>query len=134
MDHAGSRIGARPNAADLQPAWLRLAVGRQHTVDQGSADPYWWASAEARRARLTAREWEVLSVLITGASNREISACLHISPNTVANHLANIFDKLQTDNRTQAVARVLGIGQDTPALRGNLPAGKPDTPYESERK
>ena len=129
MDHADGRIGARPNAADPQPAWVRLAVGRQHTVDRGSADPYWWASAEAWRARLKAREWEVLSVLITGASNREISACLHISPNTVAKHLANIFDKLQADNRTQAVAQVLGIGPDTPALTGNLRAGKPDTHY-----
>ena len=123
MEHTNGRIGAGFRAAEPQPPWLPLARGRQHVVNRGSADPYRWAT-EARRARLTAREWEVLFVLLTGASNREISACLHISPNTVAKHLANIFDKLQTDNRTQAVAWVLGIGPDTPALRGNLPAGK----------
>jgi DNA-binding CsgD family transcriptional regulator len=68
-----------------------------------------WASAEARRAGLTRREWHVLSVLITGASNRQISARLHISPRTVTNHLASIFAKLGTRTRTEAVARVVEI-------------------------
>jgi len=68
-----------------------------------------WASAEACRAGLTRREWHVLSVLITGASNRQISARLHISPRTVTNHLASIFGKLGTRTRTEAVARAVQI-------------------------
>lgn len=68
-----------------------------------------WASAEARGAGLTRREWDVLSVLITGASNRQISARLHISPRTVTNHLASIFTKLGTRTRTEAVARAVEV-------------------------
>ena len=68
-----------------------------------------WASPQARRAGLTRREWHVLSVLITGASNRQISARLHISPRTVTNHLASIFVKLGTRTRTEAVARAVEV-------------------------
>jgi ATP/maltotriose-dependent transcriptional regulator MalT len=68
-----------------------------------------WASPQARRAGLTRREWQVLSVLITGASNRQISARLHITPRTVTNHLASIFAKLGTRTRTEAVARAVEV-------------------------
>jgi DNA-binding NarL/FixJ family response regulator len=70
-----------------------------------------WASAEARQANLTEREWEVLEILVTGASTREISAQLCISPRTVTNHLASIYGKLGTHTRTQAVARALGLSK-----------------------
>jgi ATP/maltotriose-dependent transcriptional regulator MalT len=73
-----------------------------------------WASIEARQAGLTAREWEVLSILVTGASNREISTSLLISPRTVGNHLASIFGKLYVRNRTEAAARAMGISPDGP--------------------
>jgi len=123
----GGRAGLRARAAEPQPAWLRLAAGRQFLEAQGTADPPRWASAEARKARLTRREWEVLSVLVTGVSNGEIAARLHISPNTVANHLANIFDKLETNNRTQAAVRALDMGPGPLALRDNICVEEPDT-------
>jgi ATP/maltotriose-dependent transcriptional regulator MalT len=122
----GRETGQRAHAAEPQPVWLRLAAGRQHLAAPRTADPPHWASVEARRARLTRREWEVLSVLVTGVSNGEIAARLHISPSTVANHLANIFDKMETKNRTQAVARALGMGPGPFEPIGNLPAEKPD--------
>ena len=66
-----------------------------------------WASVEARRAGLTGREWDVLSLLITGASNRQIAAALEISHRTVGNHLASIFSKLGVRSRTEAMAHAL---------------------------
>ena len=123
----GRREGLRAHAAEPQPAWLRFAAGRQDLETKGTADPPRWASAEARKARLTRREWEVLSVLVTGVSNGEIAARLHISPNTVANHLANIFDKLETNNRTQAAVWALGMGPGPVAPRDNICVEKPDT-------
>jgi ATP/maltotriose-dependent transcriptional regulator MalT len=78
-----------------------------------AADPH-WASAEARGAGFTEREWEVLSLLVTGASNREISVALVISHRTVCNHLASIFSKLGVRTRTEAVAHALGTAAGPP--------------------
>ncbi len=73
-----------------------------------------WASAEARAAGLTEREWEVLGLLVTGASNREIAEALDISQRTVGNHLTSIFSKLGARTRTQALARALGTTAGPP--------------------
>jgi ATP/maltotriose-dependent transcriptional regulator MalT len=74
-----------------------------------------WASAESRGAGLTQREWEVLSLLITGASNREISVALDIKYRTVGNHLTNIFSKLGVRTRTEAIAYALGTAEGPPS-------------------
>ncbi|WP_336774296.1 response regulator transcription factor [Paenibacillus sp. MMO-58] len=50
---------------------------------------------------LTPREQEILSWVARGASNREIADNLTISEHTVKNHLKNILQKLQMDNRVQ---------------------------------
>jgi len=53
---------------------------------------------------LTVREREVLRLLITGASNREIAQHLVISINTVKKHVLNICGKLGVQSRAQAIA------------------------------
>ena len=53
---------------------------------------------------LTAREVQVLSLVATGRTNREISSTLMISEHTVARHLQNIFSKLGVSSRTAAAA------------------------------
>ena len=53
-------------------------------------------------AGLTAREEEILKLLATGESNREIGRRLFISEQTVKNHVASIFRKLQVNDRTKA--------------------------------
>jgi len=50
---------------------------------------------------LTTREIEVLREITTGASNQEIAKRLFISVNTVKNHVHNILQKLELDNRHQ---------------------------------
>ena len=62
---------------------------------------------------LTPREDEVLRLVATGASNREISGQLFISELTVKMHLARIFRKLQVNDRTKAaiVALKAGLGE-----------------------
>jgi DNA-binding CsgD family transcriptional regulator/tetratricopeptide (TPR) repeat protein len=54
--------------------------------------------------RLTRREREVLQLLRTGQTNKEISFALGISVKTTENHIANIFAKTGVGNRTEAAA------------------------------
>ena len=67
-------------------------------------------------AGLTAREEEILKLLATGESNREIGRRLFISEQTVKNHVASIFRKLQVNDRTKAavLALKLGLGSREP--------------------
>lgn len=51
---------------------------------------------------LTPRELEVLRLIATGASNKEISRKLYISEGTVKNHVTHILNRLNLRDRTQA--------------------------------
>jgi len=59
---------------------------------------------------LTGRELQVLQLAADGLSNREIAGKLIISEKTVKNHIANIFSKLQVNDRTQAILYALRKG------------------------
>ena len=59
---------------------------------------------------LTLRELEVLQLAVDGLSNKEIAGKLDISEKTVKNHIANIFSKLQVNDRTQAIVYALRKG------------------------
>jgi len=61
-------------------------------------------SAIKARMGLTGRELEVLALVATGKSNREIAAALVISEHTVARHVQNILAKLGVSSRTAASA------------------------------
>jgi len=54
---------------------------------------------------LSVRELEVLRLLVTGLSNREIAGQLVISPGTVKTHIHNLCGKLGVRNRTEAATR-----------------------------
>ena len=54
---------------------------------------------------LSQRELEILQLIAQGLSNREISERLFLALNTVKGHNQKIFDKLQVQRRTEAVAR-----------------------------
>lgn len=57
---------------------------------------------------LTRREQEILQLLVTGQSNREIGDKLGVQEVTIKAHLRNLFTKLGVSNRTEAVLYLLG--------------------------
>lgn len=59
---------------------------------------------------LTERERQILTLVSGGASNKDIAAQLSLSERTVKNYLSIIFQKLQVNNRTEAVMRVMRDG------------------------
>ena len=59
--------------------------------------------AAIRSLGLSPRECEILEMLASGASNKELARTLGISPNTVKTHVARVYEKLDVDRRIQAV-------------------------------
>jgi DNA-binding NarL/FixJ family response regulator len=59
---------------------------------------------------LTERELEILTLIAAGASNREIGDKLFLSEKTVKNYITSIFQKLQTNDRTQAAVYAIQHG------------------------
>ena len=59
---------------------------------------------------LSPRELEVLRLIAKGLSNQEICARLFLALDTVKGHNRRIFDKLQVQRRTEAIARARELG------------------------
>jgi DNA-binding NarL/FixJ family response regulator len=59
---------------------------------------------------LSPRELEILRLVASGATNREIAARLFIREGTVKNHVTNILQKMGVDDRTQAAIKAKDCG------------------------
>ena len=66
--------------------------------------------AEALVMPLSPREREILALLGTGASNKEIADRLCLAEGTVKNHVTNVLTKLDVRDRTQAALRARQLG------------------------
>lgn len=65
---------------------------------------------EERYIPLSPREVEILQFVTNGLSNKEIASELHISQQTVKNHMTSILKKLNVQDRTQAAVTALRNG------------------------
>jgi DNA-binding NarL/FixJ family response regulator len=92
---------SKDSGADEVAAAIRT-VGRGGTV--------FAQSPEAPSSPLSPREREVLVLLASGATNREIADKLHLSPHTVKEHTGKLYRKLDVRNRAEAVQRAERLG------------------------
>ncbi len=83
-----------------------VSAGRTRVPSDVAAKLVERVSSEA----LTAREVDVLRLIVAGHSNREIAALLYISEGTVKTHVNHILMKLGVSDRTQAVTTALRRG------------------------
>lgn len=84
---AGARLFRRPPAGPFEPnVKVRDSLG------------------------ISEREFEVLTLLAKGRSNKEIAIELDVSPNTVKTHVARLFEKLEANRRTEAISRARELG------------------------
>ena len=60
--------------------------------------------------RLTPRQTEVLQLLGQGASTEDIASMLHLSKETVRNHVRHVLRELEAHSRLEAVARAHELG------------------------
>jgi DNA-binding CsgD family transcriptional regulator len=89
---------ARTAAVDIQDA--RVPARSANARAGASLEPF----------GLSPREIEVLRLLATGRTDREIARDLFISPRTAQGHVARVFDKLGVNTRTAAVAAAISSG------------------------
>jgi FixJ family two-component response regulator len=80
------------------------------------------ASAKAAIEHLSAREHEVLELMIEGDSNKEIGRRLGISPRTVEIHRGNMMRKLNARSPSDAVRLAMYAGLDAPTEEERLAA------------
>ena len=111
---SGSAIRARQALAAAQRGFeaLGMAAELRRTRDRLRNLPPQPGVAPPRRlpAGLSAREAQVLGLVATGLSNRQIARELALSDHTVANHLTSVFNKTGCSNRAGATAFALRHG------------------------
>lgn len=88
---------------------LQNAV-RQHVKsrERSQAD----RQANERYAQLSAREREVLGLIVAGLTNKEIGRALDVSPRTVESHRANLFAKLEADSLAQLIRQYATLADE----------------------
>jgi DNA-binding CsgD family transcriptional regulator len=123
----GDRTAAAPparaaydiaNALDWQ--WVRDRVrdlARRARIDLGDAEPS--GASDRGRFGLTAREVDVLRLVASGRTNRQIADELFISTKTASTHVSNVLAKLGVENRAAAGAAARRLGLDAAAHLSN---------------
>jgi DNA-binding CsgD family transcriptional regulator len=90
-----------------------LAVGVEHREER--AQDRRLADATFIESQMTAREVEILGMVVAGLTNQQIATRLHLSAGTVRNRLGHLFPKLDVVNRAQAAARAVELGLVDPS-------------------
>jgi DNA-binding CsgD family transcriptional regulator len=86
-------------------AWVALRLRRPPAPEEFEVN-----TQAQQSLGISERELEVLSLMASGQSNKEIARQLALSPNTVKTHIGNLFEKLGAKRRTEAILRARELG------------------------
>jgi DNA-binding CsgD family transcriptional regulator len=120
-------VGDAPTGSQLELLkWAsRLyAKGLAHSdrlADEGSRRPGEAVEQTLRRAPLTPRERDVVSLLVAGFSTREIATETGLTVSTVNTYLKRIFSKLGVHSRVELIARMAGTATIPPRPEHDVP-------------
>ncbi len=64
------------------------------------------------RSHLTQKEFEILTALYEGKTNKQLAKDNFVSVNTVKTHLKNIFEKLEVNTRTAAISKLYELNKN----------------------
>ena len=119
----GTRVLLISGAGWISPQAARVAgasgfVSKDSSADEvaaairtvGKGGTVFGPSPEGPSSPLSPREREVLTLLASGATNREIADKQHLSPHTVKEHTGKLYRKLDVRNRAEAVQRAERLG------------------------
>lgn len=117
LDTAARRPRLSPEAAEVAMRAMRLpartptpgVVGPAAVIDGTTVQASSLRPDVVRRSGISAREAEILELMVRGRGNQEIARELFIEPKTVKNHVNRIFAKLCVSTRTEAIAVCLGL-------------------------
>jgi len=101
-------LGALPLCSDIEGLARRARIGLD--IEDAKAELIMESSSPLAQLGLTAREQEVLTLVATGATNRQIAERLFISPKTATLHVSNILSKLGVANRVEAATIAHRLG------------------------
>lgn len=101
------RLQSIRTALRATPSSAFVVASREGPGEARPSDPL-GNLPESDRNRLSRRESEVLTLMTMGHAPQEVAAQLHLSTNTVRNHLKNIFIKLRVNSQLALLAKVSG--------------------------
>jgi DNA-binding NarL/FixJ family response regulator len=117
-------IAKSATPVEIRAALSALLAGKTWTpasVDlrRRAEDPD--AELAPRLARLTPQQIRVLMMLTEGLANKQIAHALEVSEATVKAHVSAVLQKLNADNRTQAVILARRLAGETGAIAAGIP-------------
>jgi DNA-binding NarL/FixJ family response regulator len=115
VDLATSRIEPQLSPEAVADAWnagralsIEDAIAEALAFELSAASPA--PAPTGERSLLSAREMDVLQLLVAGHSDRQIAEELFISHRTAQGHVGSIFNKLGVNSRTAAATTALRLG------------------------